>query len=96
MLVRYLILVENKDTNSVDIEYTCSGHLYYTTGRICQKHSCTHQSQFFFIDIVFALYSHLVILQELRKKFEKSSDDVDSALSKYMSKKPKDPTLHEV
>jgi hypothetical protein len=35
-------------------------------------------------------------LQELRKKFEKSSDDVDSALSRYMSKKPKDPTLQEV
>ncbi|KAG2190738.1 hypothetical protein INT46_007931 [Mucor plumbeus] len=34
-------------------------------------------------------------LKELRKKFEKSSDDVDSALSKYMSKKPKDPTLSE-
>ncbi|CEP10078.1 hypothetical protein [Parasitella parasitica] len=34
-------------------------------------------------------------LKELRKKFEKSSDDVDSALSKYMSKKPKDPTLPE-
>ncbi|KAG0765037.1 hypothetical protein G6F57_006441 [Rhizopus arrhizus] len=34
-------------------------------------------------------------LKELRKKFEKSSDDVDSALSKYMSKKPKDPTLQE-
>lgn len=34
--------------------------------------------------------------QELRKKFEKSNDDVDSALSKYMSKKAKDPTLHEV
>ncbi|KAI8976987.1 hypothetical protein BDB01DRAFT_802335 [Pilobolus umbonatus] len=35
-------------------------------------------------------------IKELRKKFEKSSDDVDSALSKYMSKKPKDPTLAEV
>ncbi|KAG1463467.1 hypothetical protein G6F46_001913 [Rhizopus delemar] len=34
-------------------------------------------------------------IKELRKKFEKSSDDVDSALSKYMSKKPKDPTLQE-
>lgn len=35
-------------------------------------------------------------MQELRKKFEKSSDDVDSALSRYMSKKPKDPTLQDV
>ncbi|CAO3639358.1 unnamed protein product [Mucor fragilis] len=34
-------------------------------------------------------------LKELRKRFEKSSDDVDSALSKYMSKKPRDPTLPE-
>lgn len=34
-------------------------------------------------------------IKELKKKFEKSSDDVDSALSRYMSKKPKDPTLQE-
>ncbi|KAI9269470.1 hypothetical protein EDC94DRAFT_598988 [Helicostylum pulchrum] len=34
-------------------------------------------------------------IKELRKKFEKSSDEVDSALSRYMSKKPKDPTLQE-
>ncbi|KAI7899498.1 uncharacterized protein BX663DRAFT_521103 [Cokeromyces recurvatus] len=34
-------------------------------------------------------------LKELRKRFEKSSDDVDLALSRYMSKKPKDPTLQE-
>ncbi|KAI9480846.1 MAG: hypothetical protein EXX96DRAFT_564407 [Benjaminiella poitrasii] len=34
-------------------------------------------------------------LKESRKRFEKSSDDVDSALSRYMSKKPKDPTLQE-
>lgn len=34
-------------------------------------------------------------VKDLKKKFEKSSDDVDSALSKYMSKKIKDPTLQE-
>jgi Arf-GAP/coiled-coil/ANK repeat/PH domain-containing protein len=32
----------------------------------------------------------------LKKRFEKASDDVDNALSKYMSKKPKDPMLGEV
>lgn len=40
--------------------------------------------------------TQLISNQELRKKFEKSNDDVDSALSKYMSKKAKDPTLQEV
>ncbi|CAO3655098.1 unnamed protein product [Mucor hiemalis] len=34
-------------------------------------------------------------IKESKKKFEKASDDVDSALSRYMSKKPKDPTLNE-
>ncbi|KAI8072661.1 hypothetical protein BC940DRAFT_121555 [Gongronella butleri] len=33
--------------------------------------------------------------KDLKKRFEKASDDVDTALAKYMSKKPKDATLHE-
>lgn len=36
------------------------------------------------------------MIQDLKKRFEKASDDVDTALSKYMSKKPKDPMLGEV
>ncbi|KAI9499234.1 hypothetical protein BDB00DRAFT_795963 [Zychaea mexicana] len=34
-------------------------------------------------------------VKDVRKRFEKSSDDVDSALSKYMSKKPRDPMIPE-
>ncbi|KAI9278657.1 hypothetical protein BDA99DRAFT_600287 [Phascolomyces articulosus] len=34
-------------------------------------------------------------VKDIRRRFEKSSDDVDSALSKYMSKKPRDPTIPE-
>ncbi|KAI8382451.1 hypothetical protein BD560DRAFT_386641 [Blakeslea trispora] len=41
------------------------------------------------------LKTTIMPIKELRKKFEKSSDEVDSALSRYMSKKPKDPTLQE-
>ncbi|OBZ82383.1 Arf-GAP with coiled-coil, ANK repeat and PH domain-containing protein 2, partial [Choanephora cucurbitarum] len=41
------------------------------------------------------LKNTIMPIKELRKRFEKSSDEVDSALSRYMSKKPKDPTLQE-
>ncbi|KAI7865133.1 hypothetical protein BDF14DRAFT_1827454 [Spinellus fusiger] len=34
-------------------------------------------------------------IKELKRKFDKSSDEVDSVLGRYMSKKPKDPTLPE-
>ncbi|ORX44005.1 ArfGap-domain-containing protein [Hesseltinella vesiculosa] len=34
-------------------------------------------------------------VKDLKKRFDKASDDVDTALAKYMSKKPKDATLHE-
>ncbi|KAI9013806.1 hypothetical protein CLU79DRAFT_768786 [Phycomyces nitens] len=34
-------------------------------------------------------------IKELKKRFEKASDEVDSALGRYMSKKPKDPTIIE-
>lgn len=35
-------------------------------------------------------------LQEAKKRFERCSDDLDSVLSKYMGKKPRDPTINEV
>ncbi|KAJ8659588.1 hypothetical protein O0I10_004566 [Lichtheimia ornata] len=34
-------------------------------------------------------------VKEAKKRFERSSDDLDSALSKYMGKKPRDPTINE-
>lgn len=33
--------------------------------------------------------------QELKKKFERSSDDADNSLAKYMAKRPRDQTLAE-
>ncbi|KAI8381358.1 uncharacterized protein BYT42DRAFT_566268 [Radiomyces spectabilis] len=34
-------------------------------------------------------------VKELKKRFERSSDDVDTLLARYMSKRPKDPTIFE-
>ncbi|ORZ23214.1 hypothetical protein BCR42DRAFT_404267 [Absidia repens] len=34
-------------------------------------------------------------IKDLKKRFEKASDEADTALSRYMSKKPKDPTMTE-
>lgn len=42
------------------------------------------------------LYKIYPRLQELKKKFDRLGDDYDSALGKYMAKKPKDPGIHEV
>lgn len=75
------------------VEYACNRYIYYTIGYFCQNYSRTYQGNNIYF---YSCTNILNIVQELRKKFEKSSDEVDSALSRYMSKKPKDPTLQEV
>ncbi|KAI8885870.1 ArfGap-domain-containing protein [Backusella circina FSU 941] len=55
----------------------------------------THIVNTFVVPLDEFLRSTLAPVKELRKKFEKSSDEVDSSLSKYMSKKPKDPMIQE-
>ena len=46
----------------------------------------------------FSLHANklLAFFQELRKKFQKQSDEFDSSLSRYVAKKPKDTNWHEV
>ncbi|KAI8977532.1 hypothetical protein BDF20DRAFT_836323 [Mycotypha africana] len=55
----------------------------------------THIMESFITPLDTFMKNTIAPVKDLKKKFEKSSDDVDSALSKYMSKKPKDPTIHE-
>ncbi|ORE11849.1 ArfGap-domain-containing protein [Rhizopus microsporus var. microsporus] len=55
----------------------------------------THVTDMFIMPLDLFVKETITPIKELKKKFEKSSDDVDSALSRYMSKKPKDPTLQE-
>ncbi|KAI8098861.1 uncharacterized protein BX664DRAFT_319775, partial [Halteromyces radiatus] len=47
-----------------------------------------HPLETFVKDIIYPI-------KDLKRRFEKASDEADTALAKYMAKKPKDPTLGE-
>jgi hypothetical protein len=42
------------------------------------------------------LYCYLFVSKDLKRKFDRLSDDYDATLSKYMTKKSKDPGINEV
>ncbi|KAH8552778.1 hypothetical protein BGW37DRAFT_271523 [Umbelopsis sp. PMI_123] len=61
----------------------------------CRNLMNTHISSMFLEPLEQFIRAELSPVKELKKKFERSSDDVDSALAKYMSKKPKDQMIAE-
>ncbi|KAI8575403.1 hypothetical protein K450DRAFT_262065 [Umbelopsis ramanniana AG] len=61
----------------------------------CRNLMNTHISSMFLEPLEQFIRAELAPVKELKKKFERSSDDVDSSLVKYMSKKPKDQMIAE-
>ncbi|KAG2185136.1 hypothetical protein INT44_001926 [Umbelopsis vinacea] len=61
----------------------------------CRNLMNTHISSMFLEPLEQFIRAELAPVKELKKKFERSSDDVDSSLAKYMSKKPRDQMIAE-
>ncbi|CAO3649885.1 unnamed protein product [Cunninghamella echinulata] len=61
----------------------------------CRSMFNAHISDTFINPLETFLKDVLYPIKDLKKRFDKASDDLDTALSRYMSKKPKDPTLPE-
>ncbi|KAI8140342.1 hypothetical protein BJV82DRAFT_623559 [Fennellomyces sp. T-0311] len=61
----------------------------------CRHMFNSHVASTFIDPLEKFLRDNVTPVKDVRKRFEKASDDVDSTLSKYMSKKPKDPMIPE-
>ncbi|KAJ2955167.1 hypothetical protein NQZ79_g8792 [Umbelopsis isabellina] len=61
----------------------------------CRNLMNTHITTMFLEPLDQFIRNELSPVKELKKKFEKSSDEADSSLAKFMSKKPKDLTILE-
>ncbi|KAL0095670.1 hypothetical protein F4703DRAFT_1082593 [Phycomyces blakesleeanus] len=61
----------------------------------CRTMFNSHVTETFISPLEKFVKETLFPIKELKKRFEKASDEVDSVLSRYMGKKPKDPTILE-